>query len=178
MAGRYATALYSASYKQHAQDKVLQEIKVLHQSLSKDPKLTQLFTNPTINRVQKRQLVETAFKSPPYSQTFVNFLILLAENGRLDCFSEISAFFLEMMKVTKKQLDIVLTSAIELDEDQLRRIEGLVREKFVVDGQMATFKSQVDGSLMGGFVVEVGDKTVDLSGALQMVELEKDIFLS
>ena len=135
----------------------------------------QLFSNPTIDRAQKQRLLESIFAPAGHSDLFKNFLLLLAENGRLNCFEAISCVYEEMMKAKANQLDIVLTSAYPLDKPTLQRLETLVRQKLLEPNQQATFSHRIDSGIMGGFIIEVGDKTVDLSIGSKGSQLQKEI---
>lgn len=106
---------------------------------------------------------------------FRNFIMLLVENGRLDMFWSIYGVYEEMMKVKNNEIDVVVTSAVGLDATLLGRIEQLVKKKFIGDGYKVTFRSRVDESLMGGFIVEIGDKTIDLSVGQQVAAIEREV---
>lgn len=145
--------------------------------MKENSKLSQLFTNPTIDRSQKKQYLDSLFSSAGHSEVFRNFLFLLAENGRLGCFEAICDVYTEMLKVKDNQLDIFLTSAYALDNSVLERLETLIRQKFIKSNQSATFTHRIDPGIMGGFIVEIGDKTIDLSIGPQITQLQKEISL-
>lgn len=145
--------------------------------IKKSAKLSQLFTNPTIDRAQKKQYLDSLFTPTAHSEIFKNFLCLLAENGRLGCFEAICGVYEEMIRERENKLNIVLTSAHALEPSMLKRLESLIRQKFIKPNQTATFAHRIEPGIMGGFIVEIGDKTVDLSIGPQISQLQKEISL-
>ncbi len=109
--GRYATALYSAASKQKALDKVEQDLNSLKSLLEADTKVNWFLETPTIDRQKKQQAVDIILQKGKYQPTTVNFLNVLAENGRLAETSKIISAYNQLMVATRGEVSVVVTSA-------------------------------------------------------------------
>lgn len=89
-----------------------------------------------------------------------NFLHVLVENRRFDQLPDIYAAFRELVQARENQLDVRITSAIELP-DTLR--SALEERLSASTGKQVTLHTSVDPAIIGGLVVQHGDTLVDTS---------------
>jgi F-type H+-transporting ATPase subunit delta len=66
-----------------------------------------------------------------------------------------------------------VTSATKLDEEQKNKVLSLLKH----EGEVEIIE-KVDASLIGGFIVRVGDKQIDASIATKFKNLRKEISLN
>jgi F-type H+-transporting ATPase subunit delta len=89
-----------------------------------------------------------------------NFILLLAENGRIEILPEVSELFEQLRARYEGVLDAKIISAFPLDDTQLRELvfdlEGKFKQK--IDPEVS-----VDPELIGGIKVEIGDEVLDAS---------------
>jgi len=74
------------------------------------------------------------------------------------------AGFNELVAKYKGEVEVIVTSATPLDKSNLTRLETILKQSQV--GQKAkTLKvaNKVNPSVLGGIVVDFGEKTIDLS---------------
>ncbi|MDT8437904.1 MAG: F0F1 ATP synthase subunit delta [Wenzhouxiangellaceae bacterium] len=91
---------------------------------------------------------------------FSGFLKVLMHYRRLDLLPEITAQFEALKRAREHKLKVSVTSAIELDADQLGKLGQRLQQRFGSDIEMET---QIDDSLIGGLIVRAGDKVIDAS---------------
>lgn len=89
-----------------------------------------------------------------------NFILLLAENGRIDILPEVAELFEELRTQYEGVLDARIISAFPLNETQLKNLVSDLEEKFKHKIEPAV---SVDPELIGGVKVEVGDEVLDAS---------------
>ena len=162
--GRYATALYTAARQRNALEKVDADLKNLAGAAQKDAKFNQFLQDPTSNRVAKAKAMKALAQSQKYDPCTANFLEVLAENGRLQDLERVADGFGKMMMAHRGQVQVFVTSAKPLDADVMQQLQKILAKGQLVEaGQQVKMSNKVDPSVLGGFIVEVGDLTIDVS---------------
>jgi F-type H+-transporting ATPase subunit delta len=95
-----------------------------------------------------------------------NFVRLLAENKRLELFGEIAAQYELLRAHFENELDVEVTSAVALSDEQKTKMTASLKKRFKRDVRMT---NAVDPSLLGGAVIRAGDEVIDgsIKGRLQ-----------
>jgi F-type H+-transporting ATPase subunit delta len=99
---------------------------------------------------------------------FLDFLAVLADNGRLQLLPEITRLFQRLRAEAEKRLQVRVVSAVPLDEDQSMRLRDALARRFERDIEL---ENEIDEALIGGAVVYAGDEVIDgsLRGRLQQL---------
>nr|CAG4647430.1 EOG090X0EB8 [Megafenestra aurita] len=160
--GRYASALYSAASKKKNLEKVEKELKDFQVTVSKDARLAEFIKNPTLKRSLKKDALGAVAKKLNLNEVTGNFLQLLAENGRLAKLDNVIGHFKTMMAAYRGEVACEVTSAKALDAATIKEIEGALKE-FLQKGQSLHLTTKVDPSIVGGLVVVIGDRYIDMS---------------
>ncbi|ORZ27291.1 OSCP/delta subunit of ATPase [Lobosporangium transversale] len=172
--GRYATALYTAAAKKQALDTVENDLKQVKRVVEKDSKLREFLENPTINRIEKKNGVQQLLSAGKYNELTKNFFDTLAENGRLNDTVKIINSYGSLMSAYRGEVQVTITSAKELDAKEVAKIKGyLAKSAFVTSKQTLVVSNKVNPSILGGLVVEFGDKTIDLSVSSKINKLNQ-----
>ncbi len=87
---------------------------------------------------------------------------LLAENGRLGRLESVAKSFGQLMSAHRGEVSARVTTAKALDAQQLKEL-NVVLQTFMKSGHKLTLETRVDSSLIGGMIVELGDRYIDLS---------------
>ncbi|TIB66328.1 hypothetical protein E3P78_00106 [Wallemia ichthyophaga] len=173
--GKYATAAYTAALKESPKSltQVATELSGLKASIPKNDKLLDLITNPTLSNDARVQGIEEALKfSGAKSEITKNLLSTLSENGRLASTSKVVEEFEKLISAHNGDVEVVVESAQELDSKLQSRLEATLKNSSIAaEGKKIKFVSKVNPALLGGLVVEFGEKTVDLSVASKVNKL-------
>ncbi len=102
----------------------------------------------------------------------VNTLSLLADNGRLGRLQGVAKAFATLMSAHKGEVSARVTTAKQLDASQLKELQSVL-QTFVKKGHTLKVETAVDSSLIGGMVVELGDRYIDLSIASKLKVFNK-----
>lgn len=87
-----------------------------------------------------------------------NFIKLLAENKRLELLPAIAELFEENKAQFEKSVDVDITAAADLTDDQISKLTSRLSEKL---GRQVNINSQTDASLIGGMLIRAGDTVID-----------------
>ncbi|XP_052597167.1 ATP synthase subunit O, mitochondrial [Peromyscus californicus insignis] len=169
--GRYATALYSAASKQNKLDQVEKELLRMGQLL-RDPKVSLAVLNPYIKRSIKVKSLKDISTKEKFSPLTANLMSLLAENGRLSNTQGVISAFSTIMSVHRGEVPCMVTTASPLEEAVLSELKTVLNS-FLRQGQVLKLEVKTDPSIMGGMIVRIGEKYVDMSTKSKILKLSK-----
>ncbi|KAI2631707.1 OSCP-domain-containing protein [Xylaria nigripes] len=175
--GTYATALYTAATKTSSVEATAKALTALGELHTKDVKLSSILSTPTLTDSDKSAIVAELLKAigPNGSHATVkNFLGTLADNNRLGLLKGVCDKFSEIMRASRGEVEMVVRSAQPLDGKTLGRLETAVaKSQYVGQGKTLKVTNEVNPDILGGLVVEIGDRTIDLSVASKLAKMNK-----
>ena len=122
------------------------------------PELRSALRNPQLEpRTKVAVLDELVGESDPLLR---NFLRLVAEKGRIGSIEEIAREFDRLMAREERRLNVELTTARELSDDEARELLQQIEK---TSGRKIEATRRVDPNLIGGFVLQAGSMRVDAS---------------
>ena len=86
------------------------------------------------------------------------FVHVLAQNRRLPLLGEIEKQYEVLKAEAERTLDVVVTTAVALSEDETQKIAESLKQRFQQEISLAT---EVDETLLGGAVIRAGDNVID-----------------
>ncbi|XP_075973552.1 ATP synthase subunit O, mitochondrial-like [Anticarsia gemmatalis] len=159
--GRYVTALYSAASQMNQLVAVEKSLRDLQKALTK-PKIIDFIETSLISRGGKAKLLKEIATSASMPPAAANFLEIVAENGRLKLLRRMINMFLAVMVAHRNEALCEVITAKPLEGDaRTALMEALT--KFTKGGKKITLTEKIDESIIGGMIVGVEDKHIDLS---------------
>ena len=145
-------------------DNVQKDLVKVQQAIKTDAGLREFILNPTVKRKDKAEgLKAVASKISLNPQT--SFLLqILAENGRLKKLDAVVNAFSTIMAAHKGEVTCEVITAKELDAEQKKKLESVLKG-FVKSNEAIFLTTKVDPSIIGGMIVSIGDRYVDMSVA-------------
>lgn len=122
------------------------------------PELRSALRNPQLEPSTKVAVLDEIVGES--DQLLRNFLRLVAEKGRIGSIEEIAREFDRLMAREERRLNVELTTARELGDDEARDLLGQIER---ASGRKVEATRRVDPSLIGGFVLQAGSMRVDAS---------------
>ncbi|KAL1894304.1 ATP synthase F0 subcomplex subunit OSCP atp5 [Ceratocystis pirilliformis] len=173
--GTYASALYTAAVKTSSLDATAKAVASLDSLFAKDSKLGAVLSAPTLSDSDKSSIITELLKAAGTSDvTTKNFLDALAENNRLNLLEGALSKFSILMAAARGEVEMTITSAQPLENKLLNRLESAVtKSAYVSKGQTLKVKNEVNPDILGGLIVEIGDKTIDLSVSAKVAKMNK-----
>ncbi|XP_016999165.1 ATP synthase subunit O, mitochondrial [Drosophila takahashii] len=171
--GRYATALYSAASKLSQLDQVEKDLTALQATIRGDKKLREYVTSPIINKKVMATALKEASEKLRFAPATANLLGLLADNGRLKKLDTVINAYKTIMAAHRGEVVCEVVTAKPLDSSQSKQLEGALKS-FLKGNESLKITSRVDPSIIGGLIVSIGDKYVDMSIATK-VKLYTDV---
>jgi len=130
-----------------------------------DERVQPLLGNPLVPAQELVQLV-LEIAAPDPSDDERHFLLLLAENRRLELLPEIAEQYESLRAEAEGTVDVTVTSALELTPEQHAKLSDALTRRLK---RRVRLQCQVDPGLIGGAIVRAGDFVIDgsLKGRLE-----------
>jgi F-type H+-transporting ATPase subunit delta len=152
----YAEALLEAARDAKSLPKVRDEFAAFAGALAASTDLGDLLRNPQLDPVERRGAIDAVAKGA--SDTFRNFLHLVAEKGRLAELPEIYEEWERLLAAEERVLEVELTTAVELSDEDAEAIVGKLEK---AAGRKVDATRSVDPDLIGGLIIQAGSMRVD-----------------
>jgi F-type H+-transporting ATPase subunit delta len=166
----YAEALVNAAAKAGEVDAVLDELdEILADVLAAHPQFADLLRSPTLPSAEKDRMLVTLFDGRA-RPIVVNFLRVLNRHGRLELLPAIAREARTLWDRRLGRRSAMIRSAVPLDDQQLAALRERIGR---IVGAEAVVRTEVDPSLIGGFVVQLGDDVYDASLRTRLERLRR-----
>ena len=149
----------------------ISELEKVKEILSSSKELETILNSPTVSSKEKEAIIEEIF--PLSVRTFMRSLSQECATGSL---KEITAAYIEAADRKNKVAKVKIYCVTEPDDKQLKGIEEFVcREEKTNSAEIEIVK---DESLIGGFVIEVGNKRYDRSLKSKIAQIKEKIVVA
>jgi F-type H+-transporting ATPase subunit delta len=139
-------------------DGVRQELEDLSAAVQQVEDLRALLDNPEVDSRVKGDVLQQVTEGG--DERVTNFVRLLAEKGRAGEIPEIVAEFETLAATEQQVLDVELTTAQSLSDEEFGRVVGRIEE---ASGRKVQASRKVDPDLIGGIVLQAGSMRLDAS---------------
>ena len=167
-ARRYAEALYQIALSENAVPAFGASLDGLRRAFT--PEVLRSLRNPGVPLRARRAALDAATAAEP--KAIRSLLGLLLERERIALFPQVADAYAELVERRAGIVKGRVTTATQLSanerEDLVRRLERSSGKKI-----RATFA--VDASLIGGAMIQVGDRLIDSSLKAQLDELRREL---
>lgn len=153
---RYAEAFLGFARVNCGLTKALEDLVIVKNIIRDNPGFSELMDNPEIAYVEKCAIIDGVIKDD-ISDEIRNFLKLLLEKKRFGIFLDV-AEYLRAKYSHHGQIDVLLKTAFPLDLDLIKMIEDVLKKKL---NKNLRFYIDLDGSLLGGVQIVIGNTIID-----------------
>ena len=149
---RYARALILESSEKDTLDQTHDEMLLLKETFDQNIDLKHMIESRVIKNSIKLSSLRLIFKN--LGQISLNLIDVLSENNRIDIIDLVAEKYIVQYKVIKGIQSATLTTAVPVN----KKIEGEFLKKIAeLTDKKTTLIKKVDESLIGGFVLRIGD---------------------
>lgn len=128
--------------------------------------------NPYVKAKVKQQVVNDALLKEKLSPITINFVKTLAENSRLPYTSGVISAFGKIMSAYRGEILCSVTTAQSLDEANLTELKTTLNG-FLAKGETLKLEVKSDPSILGGMIISIGDKYIDMSTKTKIQKLSR-----
>lgn len=170
IARTYSEALFEVAKEKGNLDEVHEQLGEIADAVEADRDLQVFFFSPYFSSNEKRDGISKAVSGG--NKELINFLELLAEKHRMPALFRIRRRFDELWAVENERLAVTVTSAIELEDSVIKSIGDEIEKK---TGKTIELTSNVDESILGGLVLQVGNRVLDTSIRSRLEKLRREV---
>ena len=166
----YARALFEAAKEQGRLPAVQEELGDFVRAAHEVPALQALLANPQLDPPAKRAALDELLVDA--DELVRNFVLRLVEKGRILELDEIARDFEQLAAVEEGRLEVDLTTAFELSDEEARDIVAQIEQS---SGRTVEATRHVDPGLIGGIILQAGSFRVDASVRGRLNRLRREL---
>ena len=166
----YARALFEAARGQDRVDVAREQLAQLADALEETPELEAFLANPQLDPGAKAGVLEEVTEGG--DPIVRNFVRLVASKGRGGQLRAIAEEFEAIVDREQGRLNVELTTAYALSEDEAR---GIVAKIERASGRTVEASRSVDPDLIGGMILQAGSLRVDASVRGRIDRLRREL---
>jgi F-type H+-transporting ATPase subunit delta len=160
IATRYAKSLILLSQEKGQLAEVFKDMKEIDRVFEASRDLKLMFKSPIITSDKKMNVVKALFEGK-VSPILYGFLTLMIKKGRESHFHEMVESFILQYNVIKEITPVKITSAVKLDPALVQNMLSNLKKKEHL--KEIELEEEINPDMIGGFVLQYGDKMIDSS---------------
>ncbi|EAS20590.1 ATP synthase F1 subunit delta [Nonlabens mediterrranea] len=167
-ASRYAKAILSLAIDKKEADAVNEEMKSILVTLNGNKELRDFMSSPLIKSEQKRGALRQVFKDA--GAITMGSFDLLVDNKRADVLMDVATKYILLFEDMNKREIATVTTAVEITAELEQKVLAKAKE---LAGKEITLEKNIDESILGGFILRVGDQEINASVANKLGQLKR-----
>ncbi|MFQ5828217.1 MAG: ATP synthase F1 subunit delta [Candidatus Methylomirabilia bacterium] len=169
-AKRYARSLLVLAREGGTMEPVRQELERVSEAIFAHRDLTNLLLRPWIGAEVKRAVVGEVARRLNTSKLVEDFLRLLATRGRIDHLPDMIQVYRDLVDNALGRARATVRSAVGLTDQERQTLGAKLGRRI---GKQVIVESEVDDTLLGGFVARIGSLVLDGSLDGQLAQLRE-----
>ena len=170
LATRYAKSIIDLAIERGSLDAVYADMQFLEKITKGSKELVTMLKSPVIPGDKKKKVMESIIANS-VSELTSAFIRLLVTKGREGDLPEVITAFIRQYKIKKGIQTVKLTTAMAISEETKNKIIDQVKKTAEMD--KIELETMVNPDLIGGFVLQAGDKLIDASIAYDLKAVSK-----
>ncbi len=166
---RYARALLDLAVENKATEGLEKDMRSVGNTIADSKELRQMLASPVIPGKTKKEALLAIFKD---SHAITQGLIgMLVDNKRVAMLDEVALKYIILNEQLKGEDVAFVTTAVPMTADIEKKV---LQQIALLTGNKVTLKSNVDETIIGGFVLRVGDLQYDASISNKLNNLKRE----
>jgi len=171
---RYAKALFNLSKEMNLHNQVRSDIENLQKLITDVAEFKSLMDNPILKPSQKMKILDSILKNhiQPITQSFIELII---HNNRLSYLASIARIYLDLFKKNLGIEPATLITTVPIDEGLRHTLLRIIEKRMNIKIEL---QEETDTSLIGGFILKIGNQQIDASISNQLENIKKELISS
>ncbi|MBT8265565.1 MAG: ATP synthase F1 subunit delta [Bacteroidia bacterium] len=170
---RYAKAILSLAKDQNSSEAVNADMKLISQTVSESRELSRILKSDVVKTDLKKSALVNIFSGINKLSTQV--FDLLISNNRLSILADVAATYNELFDDLNGKEKASVTTAVPMTSELEIKVLAKVKE---LTNKAVELENIVDESILGGFILRIGDKQYNASIANQLNTLKREFTLN
>ncbi|KQC32313.1 ATP synthase subunit delta [Nonlabens sp. YIK11] len=168
-ASRYAKAILDLTIDKKEAAAVNEDMKSVLTTVHKNKELQDFLKSPVVKTEQKRGALRQVFSQ--VGGITMGAFDLIVDNQRADILSDIATKYILLFDEMNKREVATVTTAVEISKELEAKILAKATE---LAGKEITLEKKIDPSIVGGFILRVGDKEINASIHSTLGDLKRE----
>jgi len=168
IAHRYAKPLLELAEEHKVLDQVKEDMEGFVSLCEENRDFLLMLRSPIIPHLKKAEILKNVFDGKANKLTMSAFDIITRKN-RESLLAEISSAFVSLYNEKMGYQEATLTTTFPIDDQLRNSFQTIVKE---VTGGTAVLNEEVDKSILGGYILKMGDKQLDESISSHLKEIK------
>jgi len=156
VAKRYAKALFEVASEQNCLDQVEKDLQQVVDTFAAAPELKTWIQHPRTEIGKKKEVFAKVFAG--VNDYTKNLLFVLADRKRENILEDIAHEYKRLANEARGIVEAVVTSAFPLTEEDRKQLIAAFEP---IIGKKISIHEKVDSDILGGVIVQVGDRLYD-----------------
>ena len=170
---RYAKAVLSLASDQNSAEAVNNDMKLIANTIAKSKDLSDMLQSPVVKSLDKKAVLLEVFKGS--NAMTANLIDTLISNKRLALLNHVATSYSRLYDEQIGTQVAQVTTAVPLTGDLKTKILAKVKE---LTGKEVAVESIIDESILGGFILRVGDIQYNASIANKLDKLKREFTIN
>lgn len=170
---RYAKAVLSLAIDNKVADAVNADMKEIAKAISDSADLSLMLSSPVVRSADKKSVLSSVFSKANNAST--QLIDVLIENKRIALLGDVANRYNQLYDTLKDTQVAKVTSAVPLNDELKSKVLAKIKE---LTGKVTEVENIVDESILGGFILRVGDVQYDASVANKLNRLKREFTLN
>jgi F-type H+-transporting ATPase subunit delta len=168
---RYARSLITLAHEQGVLEEVTEDMQKFVEICKSNRDFTLMLKNPVIRKEKKSQILKVLFEERVNQLTY-SFFDIIVKKSREKFLPEIAVEYRNQYNDLMEIAMAKVTTVFALDESLREEFNGLIKR--LTDKSQVELEENINKDLIGGFVLNLGDRQMDesLRGKLKELELK------
>lgn len=167
---RYAKAIMELAVDQNKVRAVESDMRTVQETVAENDNLREMLASPIVKTSDKEAVLNGIFKDSDMLSK--ELFALLGRNKRIGLLSEVARQFVLLYERMQGQDVAHVVTAVPLTAELEKKILARLKQ---ITGKEVTVENVVDPSLIGGFVMRVGDLEYNASVASKLSNLKREL---
>ncbi len=166
---RYAKATLDFAIEKKAAEAVEKDMRSIASSIADNSELQSLLGSPIVKGEIKKNALQEIFKGS--NEITMGLIGTLTDNKRIGMLQEVALKYIILYEQLKGEDVAFVTTAVPLTAALEKKVLAEVTK---ITGNKVTIENKVDESIIGGFVLRIGDLQYDASVANKLNGLKRE----
>lgn len=170
---RYAKAVLSLAQEQNLEDTINSDMKLVASTIADNKALRLSLQNPVVRSSVKKAIVLEVFDA--MNPLSVNLVDTLIANKRISAIGDVASQYNALYDQLKDTQVATVTTAVEMTDGLRAKVLAKLKE---LTGKEVEINSVIDESILGGFVLRIGDIQYNASVSNKLNKLKQEFTLN
>ncbi|MEH6777317.1 ATP synthase F1 subunit delta [Maribacter arcticus] len=155
---RYAKAILDMAKEKKALTAVEKDMRSIAATISDSKELRDVLASPIVSGVSKKNALAEIFKgSDAITEGSISMLV---DNKRIGMLNEVALKYIILNEQLKGKGVAYVTTAVPLNAEMEKKV---LKQVANITGDEVTIENKIDESIIGGFILRIGDLQYDAS---------------